>query len=134
MAKPGAQPSRTWLALVPEHADDRLGRAAMRSARTLVRLSVTAPDRESLTERLACVHWRTDLTGVVSLLALAPSTGDGAAGGGCCGRRLLVQALGDAGIKAPLWCLTRGAVAVAAPKHSPPAAGRDLGSWPGRRA
>ncbi len=31
----------------------------------------------------------------------------------------LVQALGDAGIEAPLWCLTRGAVAVARTESLP---------------
>ncbi|MFD7917557.1 type I polyketide synthase, partial [Streptomyces sp. NPDC059752] len=45
------------------------------------------------------------VAGVVSLLALDESAGVvGSAG--------LVQALGDAGVEAPLWCLTRGAVSV----------------------
>jgi acyl transferase domain-containing protein/acyl carrier protein len=43
-----------------------------------------------------------ELAGVVSLLALA--------GAGAAGTLLLVQALGDAGIDARLWVLTRGAV------------------------
>ncbi|MET9836170.1 SDR family NAD(P)-dependent oxidoreductase, partial [Streptomyces sp. NPDC006385] len=43
--------------------------------------------------------------GVVSLLALDESVGLG-------GTLQLVQALGDAGVEAPLWCVTRGAVGV----------------------
>ncbi|MFE1878088.1 SDR family NAD(P)-dependent oxidoreductase, partial [Streptomyces sp. NPDC059496] len=45
------------------------------------------------------------VAGVVSLLALDESAGVIATAG-------LVQALGDAGVEAPLWCLTRGAVSV----------------------
>nr|WP_232791441.1 beta-ketoacyl reductase [Streptomyces capitiformicae] len=52
------------------------------------------------------------VVGVVSLLALC----DGAAGGGVpyavSGGVELVQALGDVGVSAPLWVLTRGAVSV----------------------
>ncbi|MFE1873932.1 type I polyketide synthase, partial [Streptomyces sp. NPDC059496] len=45
------------------------------------------------------------VAGVVSLLALDEAAGVIATAG-------LVQALGDAGVEAPLWCLTRGAVSV----------------------
>ncbi|KIF04377.1 polyketide synthase, partial [Streptomyces sp. RSD-27] len=45
------------------------------------------------------------VAGVVSLLALDEAAGVVASAG-------LVQALGDAGVEAPLWCLTRGAVSV----------------------
>ncbi|MGW3328907.1 SDR family NAD(P)-dependent oxidoreductase, partial [Streptomyces virginiae] len=45
------------------------------------------------------------VAGVVSLLALDESAG-------VIGSVGLVQALGDAGVEAPLWCLTRGAVSV----------------------
>ncbi|MFJ9822594.1 SDR family NAD(P)-dependent oxidoreductase, partial [Streptomyces sp. NPDC101151] len=53
--------------------------------------------------------------GVVSLLALAEDTDRAHEGvpNGVVGTLLLVQALGDAGVEAPLWCVTRGAVAVA---------------------
>ncbi|MEV0705457.1 SDR family NAD(P)-dependent oxidoreductase [Saccharopolyspora sp. NPDC050389] len=47
--------------------------------------------------------------GIVSLLG-APSSG--AADGAVAATITLVQALGDAGITAPLWCLTRGAVGI----------------------
>ncbi|MFI2791075.1 type I polyketide synthase, partial [Kitasatospora sp. NPDC018614] len=54
------------------------------------------------------------LAGVVSLLALDEAA-HGVGGGvsaGLAGTLLLVQALGDAGVGAPLWCVTRGAVGV----------------------
>ena len=53
------------------------------------------------------------MTGVLSLLALdeAPLAGFPVVPGGLAGTLVLVQALGDAGIGAPLWVLTRGAVA-----------------------
>ncbi|WP_432046544.1 type I polyketide synthase [Streptomyces asiaticus] len=53
--------------------------------------------------------------GVLSLLSLAdgPPTGAGVSRAGLTGTLALFQALGDAGVDAPLWCLTRGAVAVA---------------------
>ena len=51
--------------------------------------------------------------GVLSLLALreAPEPGYPAVSQGLAGTLTLIQALGDAGINAPLWALTRGAVA-----------------------
>ncbi|GAA2131044.1 type I polyketide synthase [Actinomadura napierensis] len=58
-----------------------------------------ALDRAALAERLS----GQDVQGVVSLLAL-----DGRAA--LAGTTALLQALGDAGINAPLWCVTRQAV------------------------
>ena len=54
--------------------------------------------------------------GVVSLLAMdeAPLPGYPAGAAGLAGTQVLVQALGDAGVNAPLWVLTRGAVATGA--------------------
>jgi NAD(P)-dependent dehydrogenase (short-subunit alcohol dehydrogenase family)/acyl carrier protein len=49
------------------------------------------------------------VAGVVSLLALAP--GGQVVAPGLAGTLALVQGLGDAGVSAPLWVLTRGAVA-----------------------
>jgi acyl carrier protein len=56
------------------------------------------------------------VAGVVSLLALAagPLPGRPAVPEGLAGTLALVQALGDAGITAPLWVLTQGAVAAGA--------------------
>ena len=53
------------------------------------------------------------MAGVVSLLALdeGPAAGWPVVPGGLAGSLALVQGLGDAGISAPLWAVTRGAVA-----------------------
>ena len=53
------------------------------------------------------------VAGVVSLLALdeGPAAGWPVVPGGLAGSLALVQGLGDAGISAPLWAVTRGAVA-----------------------
>ena len=61
------------------------------------------------------------LAGVVSLLALneAPLPDKPTVSAGRAGTLGLIQALGDAGIEAPLWVLTRGAVAVAADEPHP---------------
>ncbi|MER6417137.1 beta-ketoacyl reductase, partial [Streptomyces humidus] len=50
--------------------------------------------------------------GVVSLLALSREVSGDGVPVGVSGSLALVQALGDAGVSAPLWTLTRGAVAV----------------------
>ncbi|MFE1037046.1 SDR family NAD(P)-dependent oxidoreductase [Streptomyces sp. NPDC058807] len=54
----------------------------------------------------------TGLRGVVSLLAADETDHQGLAGvpAGAVATLTLLQALGDAGVEAPLWCLTRGAV------------------------
>ena len=53
---------------------------------------------------------------MVSLLALdeTPAAGSPVGAGGLAGTQALIQALGDAGIAAPLWVLTCGAVAAGA--------------------
>ncbi|MEV7045354.1 type I polyketide synthase, partial [Amycolatopsis sp. NPDC051061] len=84
---PGTLPGR-WLAVVPAGADTHL----------LDDVLEVAPedDRATLAARLR----GRELTGVVSTLDVADQLA-------------LVQALGDAEIDAPLWCVTRGAVAAA---------------------
>ncbi|MGW3208923.1 type I polyketide synthase [Streptomyces sp. NPDC001135] len=94
----------TWLLAVPEEENERT--AAVRTAltargatlRTLV--VAAASDRAALAGELAGIG---PVDGVLSLLV----TGDPVLP-----TLLLVQALGDAGVDAPLWCLTSGAVAV----------------------
>ncbi|MGA2164282.1 MAG: SDR family NAD(P)-dependent oxidoreductase, partial [Solirubrobacteraceae bacterium] len=70
----------------------------------LVEVDEASVDRGGLAERL-----RVDglVGGVVSLLALAD-------GGGVVGSLVLAQALGDARVEAPLWCVTQGVVSVGA--------------------
>jgi len=78
--------------------------------------------REALAARIsqACAEGG-PITGVVSLLALddAALPGTGAVTGRLASTLLLVQALGDAGVSVPLWCLTCGAVPAGGPVASP---------------
>jgi NAD(P)-dependent dehydrogenase (short-subunit alcohol dehydrogenase family) len=98
----------TWLAAVPS------GQAGSTEILALLGTDVTVvevadPDREAVAAALRPVAGA--YTGVLSLLALHPGTGPGAPAGVLLNATLM-QALGDAGIPAPLWCLTRGAVSV----------------------
>ncbi|MER5935653.1 type I polyketide synthase, partial [Streptomyces sp. NPDC002054] len=97
--------SGTWLVVVPAAGvDDTAVVDALAGRGAEVRRVVVEPgvDRAALTGLLSDVD---DVAGVVSLLAV-----DEAAG--VVPTMTLVQALGDAGVEAPLWCLTRGAVSV----------------------
>ncbi|WP_373287996.1 type I polyketide synthase [Streptomyces lasiicapitis] len=118
--------SGTWLVVLPaSHADDALvsatvnGLEANGAAVVRVVLDASGNDREVVAERLrgalggAAVE-PSGVAGVFSLLALDES-GHGAFGGvpaGFAAMVGLVQGLGDAGVTAPLWCGTRGAVSV----------------------
>ncbi|MFB7666046.1 type I polyketide synthase [Kitasatospora sp. NPDC056138] len=68
-----------------------------------VEIDVAGADRAALAVRLGEAAAPETVSGVLSLLALhdGARTADTSA---------LVQALGDAGVAAPLWCVTRGAV------------------------
>ncbi|MFI0817945.1 type I polyketide synthase [Streptomyces sp. NPDC021098] len=117
-----ARLSGTWLLAVPESAatdDWTLGvvrTLAERGAdvRQITPAAVEA-DRESLT-RLVCeeLAGAGTVSGVLSLLAFDERTAPGTdgLGAGLTGTAALIQALGDAGVEAPLWCATRGAVSV----------------------
>ncbi|WP_061289103.1 type I polyketide synthase [Herbidospora cretacea] len=91
--KPLTLPARPvtgdWLVVIPEGGTDRGIPAALRGARVL---ELGDPDRAAYAGLL------TPADGVVSLL-------DGLAA-----TLTLVQALGDAGVGGPLWCVTDGAV------------------------
>ncbi|HEY2057298.1 MAG TPA: SDR family NAD(P)-dependent oxidoreductase [Amycolatopsis sp.] len=100
----------TWLALVPEGDDEWVPAAIDALGAGVVRVDVPADqDREALAGSLSAVAG-TDFAGVVSLLALS----DFASGvpAGVVSTTKALQALGDAGITAPLWCVTRGAISV----------------------
>ncbi|MEV0416242.1 SDR family NAD(P)-dependent oxidoreductase, partial [Streptomyces sp. NPDC050448] len=122
--KPSADPpeaalSGAWLVVVPEELTGPAGDTAAAVLRTLadrgaeVRTLTAAADadRDALK---AALDGTEDPAGVLSLLALA---GDGTAPlrahAGLLATAALVQALGDADVTAPLWCVTRGAVSVA---------------------
>ncbi|MCX5071068.1 SDR family NAD(P)-dependent oxidoreductase [Streptomyces sp. NBC_00513] len=107
--------SGPWLAVVPR---DRLGDPAVELAldslavhgAETVRLAVTGDeDRHTLAATLR--ETAPGVRGVLSLLALDdhPHPDHPAVPLGLATTLHLVQALGDAGIDAPLWCVTRGA-------------------------
>ena len=138
-AVPDQAPARlsgTWLVVVPAGQAGRelgAGCAAMLAARGALPevLNIAAdPGRAALAALIAEIQPGDGVSGVLSLLALdeAPLSGqppsavprvpDGQAvpadpvmAGGLAGTLTLVQALGDAGVGAPLWVLTCGAVA-----------------------
>jgi malonyl CoA-acyl carrier protein transacylase len=114
-----------WLVLAPAPAEAAVlaeaCAAALAARGAEVITSQAGPghtDRAALAEHISQVLRHGDgraapVSGVVSLLALdeTPVTGFPAVSVGLAGTQLLVQALGDAGISAPLWVLTSGAVA-----------------------
>ncbi|MFJ1709099.1 type I polyketide synthase, partial [Kitasatospora sp. NPDC088346] len=113
----GALPAGAWLLAVPAALVEDA--AVLGAARTLAARGAevraieldTATDRAALTARLTeAVADGAAVAGVLSLLALDEQPADGVPNGLLLTTRL-VQALGDAGLTAPLWCVTRGAVA-----------------------
>ncbi|MFV2116756.1 type I polyketide synthase, partial [Micromonospora sp. LOL_025] len=115
---PEATLSGAWLLLVPaagtEHPlVDGAARALTEGGAEVVLIDVPDPDRQALADRLA----RTGVApgavaGVLSLLGLddAAHPTHPVVPAGLAGTYALVQALGDAGVTAPLWCATAGAV------------------------
>ncbi|MEV1043429.1 type I polyketide synthase, partial [Streptomyces sp. NPDC050204] len=104
----GVPVSGTWLVVA---ADEHLGHPVVAGIEAhgavVARLSVDSGtrDRTGLAEQLAGAGEAAGpegIAGVVSLLALGQDP--------MAATLDLVQALGDAGVRAPLWCLTRGAV------------------------
>ncbi|MFD8142257.1 type I polyketide synthase [Streptomyces sp. NPDC059708] len=120
-----------WLLLAPADGADPAAAdlaAALRDALTARGADTTvltvdaAEEREALAGRLREAAAGTAPRTVVSLLALdeRPAAGRAALSGGDAATLTLVQALGDAGLEAPLWCATRGAVATS-PQDGPTA-------------
>ncbi|MCU1680114.1 MAG: ScnS2, partial [Amycolatopsis sp.] len=104
----------TWLVATPEGAVDWVSTVVAGLGVNTVRVEVAADaDRIGLAVELAGL---TDIAGVVSLLGVAAGL-DGAVPVGLASSVVLVQALGDAGITAPVWSLTRGAVSVGQSDH-----------------
>ncbi|UQX03806.1 type I polyketide synthase [Streptomyces sp. RerS4] len=116
--------SGAWLVVVPEALAGPDADTAAAVLRTLgergaevrtVTVAADAADRDALTTALkTATGGATHPAGVLSLLAL----GDTDAAPlrehpGLLATAALVQALGDADVAAPLWCVTRGAVSVA---------------------
>ncbi|MGK5638145.1 type I polyketide synthase [Streptomyces sp. URMC 126] len=116
----GTGPSGTWLVALPEgHADDPWPTAVLDAltARGAQVVTVEPPaadaGRQALADRVRTALGGAEPAGVLSLLALdtRPWAGRPDTGTGVFLTLGLVQALGDAGVPAPLWCVTRGAVA-----------------------
>ncbi|MBB4780025.1 type I polyketide synthase [Streptomyces rapamycinicus] len=118
--------SGTWLVVLPaSHADDALVTATVNGLETsgadVVRvvLDGSGNDRWTVAERLQAALGEagvepSGVTGVFSLLGLDESghATFGVVPAGLAAMVGLVQGLGDAGVVAPLWCGTRGAVSV----------------------
>ncbi|MFI1711947.1 acyltransferase domain-containing protein, partial [Streptomyces griseoruber] len=104
-----------WLAVVPDGLDADPWVVSVREALTAAGADVECwtcdprADRARLAARLKDVL---PVAGVVSLLALSDEVSGDGVPVGVSGSLALVQALGDAGVTAPLWTLTRGAVTV----------------------
>ncbi|MER5556559.1 type I polyketide synthase [Streptomyces sp. NPDC002793] len=112
----------TWLAVLPaDRAEAPLVTATLKTLRdagaavTELLVDPAEAERAGLAARLsASADAAGPFTGVVSLLGLddTPTAGRPALSAGLAGAVLLIQAGGDAGLDAPLWVLTCGAVAV----------------------
>ncbi|WP_024804252.1 SDR family NAD(P)-dependent oxidoreductase [Nocardia sp. BMG51109] len=107
ITEPAPAPSGTWLLVAPEEAAE-LGTVTealtRHDAHTVVLPAPPEPDRDSLADRIREIQRDTVFRGVIALL-----------GDDTVATLSLIQALGDCGIDAPLWCLTRGAVPVGEP-------------------
>ncbi|MEU6085185.1 SDR family NAD(P)-dependent oxidoreductase, partial [Streptomyces sp. NPDC047108] len=107
--------SGRWLALVPEGFRDDSWSRSVGEALTAGGAEVewwTCDPRAERTELAARLEGVGPVAGVVSLLALSGGSGESGLPWVVSGSVGLVQALGDAGVAAPLWVVTRGAVAV----------------------
>ncbi|MEU1313363.1 type I polyketide synthase [Streptomyces cinnamoneus] len=120
---PQAALSGDWLVVVPEgHGQEPLVEGATRAlaahgARPVrVEADATTADRAAFAALLrnAAGTAAGPVAGVLSLLAAdgRPHAGQPVLAASVAGTNVLVQALGDAGVEAPLWCLTTGAVTV----------------------
>ncbi|MFE2376600.1 type I polyketide synthase [Streptomyces sp. NPDC059398] len=111
--------SGTWLVVAPAGGDGGAAEqtAAALSSRGAQSVVVEVPagtaDRSVLAALLTGAADTSAVSGVLSLLALdeTPLPDHPVVNAGLAGTLALVQALGDAGIEAPLWLATRGAVA-----------------------
>ncbi|GAA2404741.1 hypothetical protein GCM10010191_10590 [Actinomadura vinacea] len=98
-ADPAPALTGMWLLVAPVH-EAVADAEAVAEALTGHGAEVLITSAEDIPDRLPA----TEFDGVVSLV-----------GGAAAASLSLVQALGDAGVSAPLWCLTRGAVSVGDP-------------------
>ncbi|WP_425554093.1 type I polyketide synthase [Crossiella cryophila] len=112
---PAPAPPGTWLLLTAD-AQDATTTAlatALAGQAEVLELPATTADRANFADRLRAAG--TEYTGVLSLLGLAPGEHPSGLSAALAATLTAVQALGDAGIEAPLWCLTRAATGIAEP-------------------
>ncbi len=116
---PGGTLAGTWLVVLPAgvasaETVEAYAQAVAGRCAGVVRVAVDPADvsRAVLAQRVSVALTGQPVAGVVSLLALdeAPCPGHPAVPRGVAATLALLQALGDEGVSAPLWCLTRGAV------------------------
>jgi acyl transferase domain-containing protein len=118
LPEPGpARLDGTWLVVSPDGPEEPGVAEALAGSGARVVTLTAGPgelDRGTLRDRIGRALPATGVSGVLSTLALAesPLPGHPTLAAGLAGTQALIQALGDAGIGAPLWVLTRGAVAV----------------------
>ena len=110
--------SGTWLVVVPAGQAGEPGQACGRALESRgARVVIVEAGPDELDRRVLAAKIGPAVTGgvrgVVSVLALdeAPLPAHPMVPAGLAGTQALVQALGDAGLAAPLWVITRGAVA-----------------------
>ncbi|MEU8206873.1 type I polyketide synthase [Streptosporangium sp. NPDC049046] len=117
----------TWLVVVPaELTGDVWAESVVQMfGAAAVRLDVSGQDRAALAEQLR-ESLDAEPAGVASLLALRETTEPGVSEGSALTLTLL-QALGDAGVEAPLWCVTKGAVSIGRSDTAPSPA--QAGVW-----
>ncbi|MFD4683951.1 type I polyketide synthase, partial [Streptomyces sp. NPDC058461] len=104
-----------WLLVVPTGTDANPHVTAVGEALTAAGAEVERWSCDPAAERAGLAARLRDLApvaGVVSLLAFAEGATEAGVPLGVAASLTLVQALGDAGVTAPLWAVTRGAVSV----------------------
>ncbi|WTR06991.1 SDR family NAD(P)-dependent oxidoreductase [Streptomyces sp. NBC_00144] len=114
-----------WLVVVPEGRSKDQSVSAVtdglvRGGAAVALIESDGTDRRALAEQLRSAAAGETPAGVLSLLALEDRAHDQypELAHGTAATLLLVQALGDAGCTAPLWCVTTGAVAVRDPAEA----------------
>ncbi|MEU9191457.1 SDR family NAD(P)-dependent oxidoreductase, partial [Streptomyces sp. NPDC048484] len=117
-------PAGTWLLVLPAGSTASERATAVRDGLAehgvhVVTLEATDTERPVIARQLREHMTRQPTAGVLSLLALddRPHPDHPSLTRGTASTVALVQAVGDAGLAAPLWCVTSGAVAVRSPEE-----------------
>ncbi|MET8074557.1 type I polyketide synthase, partial [Streptomyces sp. NPDC005271] len=118
VTEPAAALTGTWLAVTAGGpAADACLEALVRQGVDIATADLTGCEPDDLADRLRAAHPGTLVRGVVSLLALSDAPDPH---GTLSTALALVRTMGELAITAPLWCVTRGAVAVSADEDADP--------------